>query len=201
MSSVVELKNRYNTKSIHNLETLIIEVSKILESNVDDVYENLKDIAGVTLKSIQNIIDAYSLLMRGNKVELELKNLINQERFIDQNPTFISSLSKIYFHADVIRLEGDNVVVKKEILLPKIVENNIPEIKAEKVISQVLKKLKYDRFLPKDLESIQQIGSFREYRELHDLLINAIDQQYLIRQLRDEELAMDLTELKVYLSQ
>lgn len=198
MESVVALKDRYNTKTIRYPETLIIEIGKIVAFNVHEIYEYIKDIPGIAFKNIENTIDGYILLSQGNKLSGELKNLLIQETFLDNNPTLISSLSKIYFHADLIVLEGSNIVIKKEILLPKI-EKNIPNIKAEKVIPQVLKKLKYDRFLPKDLESIQQIGSFIEYRELYDLLIKAIDKQYLIRQLQDEDLLMDLLALKEYL--
>lgn len=197
---IKDLKNRYCTKAINNIETLILEAGKILNFNVYEVFTQLNDVSGIVLKNVENIIDGYLLLSKGNKLTEDVKSLINEESFIDQNPSVISHLSKIYFHADHIKLVDNNIVAQTEISLPKE-EKNIPDIKAEKVIPQVLKKLKYNRFLPKDLESIQQIGKFSQYRDLYDLIIQAIDKQNLILKLSDDDLFMNFSQLKEYLDQ
>lgn len=57
--------------------------------------------------------DAYSLLLESSRVSQEIKDLISNQEFLDQNQNIIIDLARLLFLADSIEIYDNEIIVKK----------------------------------------------------------------------------------------
>ena len=181
-----------------NFEAEVIE-SINNKMDYENIYLHIKELyPTVEELSISKLINAYNLLNESYYISSELKTYLQTPQFIESNATFILSLAKLYFHADKINIQDGEIVISKEVFLPTIEEKtlNIDEVK---IISMVLKKIKYDRLKDKDLEKINELKEYKEHENLYTLLIRAIESKYLIKEFDDNKCNMTKDELEKFL--
>lgn len=182
------------------LEAYIVHAIETHRDNHEAIIPSLKNkFHDLNEMYVHKIIDAYSLLINSPKIDIQLKEFLHDINFIDKNPSLILTLAKLFFNADQIIIKDGKVVISKEVVLPSVDERNTPDIDEKKVILQVLKKLKYNRLQMKDIEKINELGTYSRYKNLHSLLQKSIDRKALIAHLKDEQLHMSEDELKDFL--
>ncbi len=179
-----------------NFEAKVIE---LINNNLDyeNIYLQIKELyPDIEKLSVFKLIHAYNLLNDSNNISSELKTHLSSPQFIKDNPALILSLAKLYFHADTISIQNGEIVISKEIVLP---EEKTLEIDEAKIISMVLKKLKYDRLNDKDLGKINELKEYKEHVKLYELLTKAIEYKYLIKHFNDSQLEMTKDELEKFM--
>ncbi len=179
-----------------NLEAKVIE---LINNNVnyENIYSQIKELYPTVEKAfLFKLIHAYNLLNNSNNISSELKTYLNTPQFINDNPELILSLAKIYFHADSISIQDEKIVISREIVLPEEKTLDIDELK---IISVVLKKIKYDRLSENDLEKISELQEYKEHVKLYELLTKAIEYKYLIKNFNDTQLEMTKDELEKFM--
>lgn len=193
-----EYINKYINKDIKNIESVCVGLSNLYDHEYSKIDAELKSIPKIDINKIHKIIDAHKLLVKSSKIEKNLQVLLNNSHFIDKNPNLILDLAKLFFYSSKIELKDNQIVIIKEMNLPTVREE-IPEINEVKVISMVLKKIKYNRLQKKDLAKINELKEYDNYKNLHQILFEAIDKQTLIKMLNDDELNKTYHELKTFL--
>lgn len=174
-------------------------VNGITDKNAifDDVHQYFPD---ADKQYVEHIIDAYNLLIHSIKVSEAVKNLLSDVSFIDQNESLILSLAKLYFQADSIELENnENIVIRKEVLIPRLTDDQAPKINETDLIRKVLQKVKYDKLRDDDIIKLSELRKYQKYQELSALLLHAIDCRTSVKTLDDSEMTMGIFELKRFL--
>ena len=139
--------------------------------------------------------DAYSLLLESSRVSQEIKDLINNQEFLDQNQNIIIDLARLLFLADSIEIYDNEIIVKKTV--SKIQEPNIP---VNDIIYRYLIKIKYDKLLENDISKLNELQQYPSYSRLYKLLTLAIDQTVQIKQIEnDNDFKLSIDELEVFL--
>lgn len=139
--------------------------------------------------------DAYSLLLKSSRVSQEIKDLISNQEFLDQNQNIIIELARLLFLADSINIDNNEIIVKKTV--SKIQEPNIP---VNDIIYRYLIKIKYDKLLENDILKLNELQQYPSYSRLYKLLTLAIDQTMQIKQIEDDnDFKLSIDELEVFL--
>ena len=139
--------------------------------------------------------DAYSLLLKSSRVSQEIKDLISNQEFLDQNQNIIIDLARLLFLADSIEIYDNEIIVKKTV--SKIQEPNIP---VNDIIYRYLIKIKYDKLLENDILKLNELQQYPSYSRLYKLLTLAIDQTMQIKQIEDDnDFKLSIDELEVFL--
>lgn len=140
--------------------------------------------------------DAYALLLESFRVSQEVKNLLNEKAFLEQNEGLILELARLLFLADSIDIENDEIVVRKKV--SRIEE---PVIPVDDIIYRYLIKIKYDKLSGTDISKLNELQQYPSYIQLHKLLSLAIDQRVKIKQVEhDTSLKISIHELEVFLN-
>lgn len=193
-----EYINKYINKDIKNIESVCVGLSNLYDYEYSKIDVKLESIPEIDIDKVHKIIDAHKLLVKSPKIEKNLQSLLNDYNFVEKNPNIILDLAKLFFYSSKIELKDNQIVIIKEMNLPTVREE-IPEINEVKVISMVLKKIKYNRLQKKDLIKINELKEYENYKNLHQILLEAIDKQILIQMLNDDELNKTYHELKIFL--
>jgi len=139
--------------------------------------------------------DAYSLLLESSRVSQEIKDLISNQEFLDQNQNIIIELARLLFLADSIDIDNNEIIVKKTV--SKIQEPNIP---VNDIIYRYLIKIKYDKLLENDILKLNELQQYPSYSRLYKLLTLAIDQTMQIKQIEDDnDFKLSIDGLEVFL--
>ena len=139
--------------------------------------------------------DAYELLMSSFRVDTEVKNLLKEEAFLDQNPDIVLNLARLLFLVDSIVIENDEIVARKSV--SRIEE---PKIPIDNVIYQYLLKIKYDTLSNADISKLNELQQFPSYITLYNLLSKAIEQKVKVQKIADDsDLEMSIVDLETFL--
>ena len=139
--------------------------------------------------------DAYALLFESFRVSQEVKNLLMEKSFLEQNEGLILELARLLFLADSIEIENDEIVVRKKV--SRIEE---PVIPIDDIIYRYLIKIKYDKLSDTDISKLNELQQYPSYILLHKFLSLAIDQRVRIENIEhDPSLKMSITELEAFL--
>lgn len=190
-----------STTHRNNIETSIVKAIKKYGNDYTAIIDFVQSsFTGIDSSIIIKHIDAYNLLLNSPKLDIMLKNMLQDISFIEQNPSVIISLAKLFFQADNIVLENDKIIIKKEVQLPQsTVEENTPDIDEIALIRRVLQKIKYDRIKEQDIHKVNDLAKHQKYKSLSNTLMRAIDYQAAVKTLNDEEMKMNTQELKSFL--
>jgi len=140
--------------------------------------------------------DAYELLMSSARVTYEVKNLLKEKLFLDQNPDLIVNLARLLFLVDEIGIEKDEIVARKSVSIIK--EPNIP---VDKIIYSYLVKIKHDTLSENDILKLNELQEYPSYLKLYQLLTMAMEQKVKIQKNNNmEEFKLSIDALEVYLS-
>lgn len=139
--------------------------------------------------------DAYELLMSSFRVDEEVKNLLKEKAFLEQNPSIIINLARLLFLVDSIVIEDNEIVARKSV--SRIEE---PKIPVDNVIYQYLVKIKYDTLSSTDISKLNELQQYPSYLTLYNLLNTAIDQRVKVQKIDNlMDLKMSLTDLETFL--
>ncbi len=139
--------------------------------------------------------DAYELLMSSFRVEEEVKRLLKEKAFLEQNPDIIIDLARLLFLVDSIVVEDNDIVARKSI--SRIEE---PKISVDNVIYQYLVKIKYDTLSSTDIKKLSELQQYTSYLTLYNLLSTAIEQKVKVQKIADDsDLKMSIIDLEIFL--
>ena len=148
------------------------------------------------LSDKEKVNDAYELLMSSFRVDEEVKSLLQEKAFLEQNPDIIISLARLLFLVDSIVIEKNEIVARKSV--SRITE---PEIPVDAVIYQYLIKIKYDTLSGTDIEKLNELQQYPSYVTLYNLLRTAIDQKVKVQKVtNDVDLKMSINDLETFLN-
>lgn len=177
-----------------NEESTILEAYKLSNNNLEYTKNVLKDL-NIDSNIINNVIDSYLIVSQGSRVAKNIKDLINDINFIEENPSILQDLAKIYFYCDEISFENNEIIIRKK----AITKNNEPEqpnIDIDKTIYIALQKIKYNKMNTNAINKISELRNYPKYSNLHFLLMKAIEFQEKIKKLDDNECKMNLEALE-----
>jgi len=139
--------------------------------------------------------DAYALLFESFRVTQEVKDLLKEKAFLEQNENLVLELARLLFLADSVEIENDEIVVRKKV--SRIKE---PVIPIDDIIYRYLIKIKYDKLSDTDISKLNELQQYPSYIQLHKLLSLAIDQRVKVKHVEhDTSLKMSINELEVFL--
>lgn len=139
--------------------------------------------------------DSYELLMGSTRVTDEVKNLLKDKLFLEQNPEIVLNLARLLFLVDKIDIEKDEIVASRTVITIKE-----PDIPIDKVIYQYLLKIKHDTLSQNDISKLNELQQYPSYLRLYNLLKRAIDQKVKIQKINDlENFKLSINELEVFL--
>jgi len=139
--------------------------------------------------------DAYALLFESFKVSQEVKNLLKEKAFLEQNEGLVLELARLLFLADSIEIDEDEIIVRKKV--SRIEE---PVIPVDDIIYRYLIKIKYDKLSDADISKLNELQQYPSYVLLHKLLSLAIDQRVKVKGVEtDTSLKMSINDLEVFL--
>jgi len=136
---------------------------------------------------------AYFMLMDSDRVSDEVKLVLKNKKFIDNEKDLIIDLAKMLIVADKIYLKDDTIIAERKILKPL-------EINENEFIYKFLLKLKYNKLTQKDLEKTESLKEYPKYRELHFILKDCLNKRHYFTYKPDSELQLNKTELKELLN-
>jgi hypothetical protein len=177
-----------------NSESIILEAYKLSNHNLSDIKNVLKDF-NIDSNIINNVIDSFLIVSQGSKVHQNIKDLISDVSFIEENPSILQDLAKIYFYCDEISFENNEISIRKKIIT-KNDEPEQPNIDIDKTIYIALQKIKYNKMDTNAINKISELGNYSKYIKLHSLLMKAIEYQEKIKKLDDNECKIDLETLE-----
>ena len=177
-----------------NSESIILEAYKLSNHNLSDMKNVLKDF-NIDSNIINNVIDSYLIVSQGSKVHQNIKDLISDVSFIEENPSILQDLAKIYFYCDEISFENNEISIRKKIIT-KNDEPEQPNIDIDKTIYIALQKIKYNKMDTNAISKISELGNYSKYVQLHSLLMKAIEYQEKIKRLDDNECKINLEALE-----
>jgi len=139
--------------------------------------------------------DSYELLLSSSRVTYEVKKLLKEKLFLEQNPDIVLNLARLLFLVDEIAIEKDEIVARRTVSIIKE-----PDIPIDKVINQYLVKIKYDTLSRNDIDKLNELQQYPSYLRLYILLKKAIDQKVKIQKIDDlERLKLSIKSLEVFL--
>lgn len=139
--------------------------------------------------------DAYNLILSSIRVSKEVKNLLKERLFLEENQGLVLELAKLLFLVDSISIENDEIVARKKV--SRIKE---PAIPIDDIIYRYLLKIKYDKLYDTDILKLNELQQYPSYTTLYTLLNLAIDQKVKIKQvLNDANFKMSIGALEVFL--
>jgi hypothetical protein len=139
--------------------------------------------------------DAYNLILSSIRVSEEVKNLLKEGLFLEENQGLVLDLAKLLFLVDSIEIENDEIVARKKV--SRIKE---PVIPIDNIIYRYLLKIKYDKLYDTDILKLNELQQYPSYATLYKLLNLAIDQKVKIKQvLNDANFKMSISSLEVFL--
>lgn len=192
--------NKYKDNQINHIESLIVELISLLENHYHStILELLNEFDNIENDYIIQIIDAQQLLVSSPKVSVYVKELLNDSKFIEDNPNILLSLAKVFFHADNISLNNNEIIISKKVIVPSV-EIDVPEIDEDKVLYQILQKIKYDRLTEQNIKKLHELDLYKKYKPLYRLIMTAIEQKVIIQKLNEDELKMGSERLKKLLA-
>lgn len=177
-----------------NSESIILEAYKLSNHNLSDMKNVLKDF-NIDSNIINNVIDSFLIVSQGSKVHQNIKDLISDVSFIEENPSILQDLAKIYFYCDEISFENNEISIRKKIIT-KNDEPEQPNIDIDKTIYIALQKIKYNKMDTNAISKISELGNYSKYVQLHSLLMKAIEYQEKIKRLDDNECKINLEALE-----
>lgn len=189
VNEIKQLFEKYKNK-----ESVILETYKLLNYNLNDMTNILKDF-NMDVNFINNVIDSYIILSQGSKINKNIKDLITDISVIDENPSILQDLAKIYFYCDEIYFENNEIIIKKKVIT-KNDEIEQPNIDIEKTIYIALQKIKYNKMDTNAINKISELGNYPKYIKLHSLLMRAIEYQEKIKKLDDSECKINIEKLE-----
>ncbi len=189
VNDIQQLFEKYKSK-----ESIILEAYKLSNHNLEDTKNVLKDF-NIDSNIINNVIDSYLIVSQGSKVHQNIKDLICDVSFIEENPSILQDLAKIYFYSNEIIFENNEIIIKKKIIT-KNDESEQPNIDIDKTIYIALQKIKYNKMDINAITKISELGNYSKYVQLHSLLMKAIEYQEKIKKLDDNECKIDLEALE-----
>ncbi len=143
----------------------------------------------------EKVNDAYELLMSSFRVDEEVKSLLKEKAFLEQNPDIVLNLARLLFLVDSIVVKKNEIVARKSI--SRIEE---PKIPVDNVIYQYLIKIKYDTLSSTDIEKLHELQQYPSYVALYNLLKTAIDQKVRVQKVIDDiDLKMSIIDLETFL--
>lgn len=188
VNDIKQLFEKYKSK-----ESIILEAYKLSNYNINELTNVLKDL-NIDSNIINNVIDSYLIISQGSRVDKNIKDLISDVSFIDENPSLLQDLAKIYFYCDEISFENNEISIRKKIIT-KNDEPEQPNIDIEKTIYIALQKIKYNKMDTNAINKISELGNYSKYVKLHSLM-KAIEYQEKIKKLDDNECKMSLEALE-----
>jgi len=136
---------------------------------------------------------AYFMLMDSDIVSDEVKLVLKNKKFIENEKDLIIDLAKMLLISDKIYLKDGSIITEKKILKPlKINENEF--------IYRFLLKLKYNKLNHKDLEKIESLKEYPQYQELYILLKTSLNKRDFFTYKLDNELQLSKENLKEILN-
>jgi len=139
--------------------------------------------------------DSYELLMGSTRVTDEVKNLLKEKLFLEQNPEIVLNLARLLFLVDEIGVDKNEIVARRRVSTIK--EPNIP---IDKIIYRYLVKIKHDTLSPNDVSKLNELQQYPSYLRLYNLLKRAIDQKVKIQKIDNlEKLKLSINTLEVFL--
>lgn len=140
--------------------------------------------------------DAYALLFESFLVSQEVKDLLKEKAFLEQNEGLVLELARLLFLADSIEIDDNEIVVRK-----KVSRKKEPIIPVDDVIYRYLVKIKYDKLSDSDIIKLNELQQYPSYVQLHKLLSLSIDQKVKVKQIKnDTGLKMSINELEAFLN-
>ncbi len=144
----------------------------------------------------ETYFDAYALLLESFRVSEEVKNILKEEPFLEQNPNIVMELAKLLFLVDSIEIENNEIVARK-----KVSRINEPKIPVDDIIYRYLIKIKYDKLSDTDIMKLNELQQYPSYLLLYKLLSLSIDQNVKIKQVdNDVDLKLSINELEAFLN-
>jgi len=144
---------------------------------------------------ICNIEEAYQFLLLSDKVSDEVKYILKQESFKKDNPDMILDLAKLLFICDEIILDDDSIIAKKKIL-------DTSNIDTKTFLTKVLMRIKFNQIDNQTMSKIDELKNYPKYKQLHSLLIKAIEYSSKIQLLEKEEVRkLDIKSLESLLNE
>ncbi len=144
----------------------------------------------------ETYFDAYALLLESFRVSEEVKNILKEEAFLEQNPNIVMELAKLLFLVDSIEIENNEIVARK-----KVSRINEPKIPVDDIIYRYLIKIKYDKLSDTDIMKLNELQQYPSYLLLYKLLSLSIDQNVKIKQVdNDVDLKLSINELEAFLN-
>jgi len=136
---------------------------------------------------------AYFMLMDSDRVSDEVKLVLKNKKFIENEKDLIIDLAKMLVVADKIYFKDGSIVAEKKILKPLEIDEN-------EFIYKFLLKLKYNKLTQKDLEKVESLKEYPKYKELYFLLKDCLDKRHFFTYKLDNELKLSKKELKEILN-
>jgi hypothetical protein len=136
---------------------------------------------------------AYFLLLDSDRVSDEVKLILKNKEFVENEKQLIIDLAKILIVADRIYLKNDTIIAEKRILKPL-------EINEDEFLYKFLLKLKYNKLTQKDLEKIESLKNYPKYTNFYYLLKECLNKKHLFLYKSDSELKLTKEELKELLN-
>ncbi len=144
----------------------------------------------------EKFYDSYELIMSSLRVSDDVKELLKQKLFLEQNPEIIYNLSRLLFLVDFIEIEENEIVARKKV--SRIKE---PKIPVNEVIYKYLLKIKHNSLSDHDIKKLNELQQYPSYIKLYKLISLAIDLQVKVQKIIDDKnLKMTIEELEVFLN-
>ncbi len=144
----------------------------------------------------EKFYDSYELIMSSMRVSDDVKELLKQKLFLEQNPEIIYNLARLLFLVDFIEIEENEIVARKKV--SRIKE---PKIPVNEVIYKYLLKIKHNSLSENDITKLNELQQYPSYTKLYKLISLAIDLQVKVQRITDDEsLKMTLNELENFLN-
>jgi len=136
---------------------------------------------------------AYFMLMDSERVSDDVKLIIKNKKFIENEKDLIIDLAKMLVVSDKIYFKDGNIIAEKKVLKPLDINEN-------EFIHKFLLKLKYNRLTQKDLEKIETLKEYPKYQELYLLLKECLDKRHYFSYKKDSELNLTKERLREILN-
>ncbi|RLA84696.1 MAG: hypothetical protein DRG78_00630 [Epsilonproteobacteria bacterium] len=188
----------YQSGIIKSEVRLILTIGRMCMYDINEIYQILK-VLGFNIKTISNIVDSYMILSKGTKIDEQIKRLIEDNEFIDNNSNILLDLAKIYFYCDYITLENNQIIIKKDIVADES-ESDTLNINVNKAIQMTLQKIKYNKIDATSISKLQELSEYPKYKKLNEILMKAIEYDNKIKALSDDACQMSLDELEDFLN-
>jgi hypothetical protein len=132
---------------------------------------------------------SYFMLLDSENVSDEVKLILKNKNFLENEKDLIIDLAKLLIIADRLYFKDGNIIAEKKVLKPL-------KINEDELIYKFLLKLKYNKLTQKDLVKIESFKEYPEYQELYLLLKNSLNKKHIFIYKSDDELKLTKQKLK-----